>query len=206
MKDQNIYVVHPKSTRSENNLFIVKYIDQAIYLDANGVLTLNSSYAKHPVISVTWFGAKAYCDFYGFQLPSANEWEKAARGNHCFRYPWGNTIDAHYANYFNSQDPYEPGTTPVGFYNGKTNAGFKTRNAVSPYGCYDMAGNAWEWTRDKFAAAAPHHLGKGGGFNIHTAAGLQIYYISTFRVAQENPSLDCTHLADGFRVVQRSQN
>lgn len=203
VKDKNLFIYHPDAPASAAHCFLVKYLDHAIYLDAKGELSLNTTYAQHPVTSVSWYGANAFCAFYGFVLPSEKEWEKAARANNPTRFSWGDDINGHFANFLNSNDPFEPGTTPVGYYNGQQHAGFRTQNACSPYGCYDMAGNAWEWTRDLFDANSKNYLGKGGGFNIHTAAGLQIYYVSTFRVGQDTPPLDCTHLADGFRVVKR---
>ncbi len=186
--------------------FIVKYLDYAIYLNSSNQITLNNQYANHPVIGVSWFGAKAFCSFYGFDLPKISEWEKAARGNNCTRFPWGNEIDNTYANFFNSNDPYEPLTTPVGFYDGKQKENFNTKNGASVYGCYDMAGNAWEWTNDKFEKTSGYYCGKGGGFNLHTPASMQVYYISTFRVKENNPPLDRTHLSDGFRVVKHIKN
>lgn len=206
IKDKNIYIEYTNDSLLLSDTFCVKYLDHAIYLNPNGELLLNAAYANHPVISVTWYGANAFCKYYGFKLPSANEWEMAARGNNCTRFSWGNDINSSYANYFNSHDPDEPGTTPVGFYNGKIHQGFKTYDAVSPYGCYDMAGNAWEWTRDKFSPQSQYYFGKGGGFNLHTAASLQVYYVSTFRVNEVVPPLDCTHLSDGFRVVKHINN
>ena len=202
-KDNKLFIPHPDAPSSSAHCFLVKYLDHAIYIDTQGKLTLNITYAQHPVTSVSWYGANAFCKYYGFVLPNEKEWEKAARANNSTRFSWGDDINGHYANFLNSHDPYEPGTTPVGYYNGRQHAGFQTKNACSPYGCYDMAGNAWEWTRDLFQSDSKNHLGKGGSFNIHTPAGLQIYYVSTFRVAQDTPPLDCTHLADGFRVVKR---
>ena len=54
------------------------------------------------------------------------------------------------ANYYHSGDPFDKanGTTPVGFYNGKTHGDFKTIDSPGPYGCYDIAGNAAEWIGD----------------------------------------------------------
>lgn len=111
-------------------------------------------FEDHPVIMVSWFGAKSYADFYGWRLPTELEWEKAARGSDTRAYPWGNNFDESYANYYKSFDPFEEaygimrGTTPVGFYNGKTYSGFKTSDNRSPYGLYDMAGNVWQWVGD----------------------------------------------------------
>jgi hypothetical protein len=186
--------------------FVVKYTDHAIYLNSNNQIELNEQYANHPVIGVSWFGAKAFCTFYGFDLPSVDEWEKAARGNNCSRFPWGDEIDSTYANYFNSNDPFEPYTTPIGFYNGTKKNNLNTKDAVSAYGCYDMAGNAWEWTRDKFENNSGYYCGKGGGFNLHTPAHMQVYYLSTFRVKDKHPALDRTHLSDGFRVIKHINN
>jgi len=88
---------------------------------------------KHPVVYVSWFDAKAYCEWNGGKrLPNEQEWEKASRGESGLIYPWGNewTLD-------NSNNPYKhsTGTEPVGSY----------PNGRSPYGLYDMSGNVWEW-------------------------------------------------------------
>ncbi len=109
---------------------------------------------NHPMTNVSWFGARAYCGYYGWRLPSELEWEKAARGTDGRAYPWGNEITRQHANFYASRDPFEDmrtfgsRTTPVGFYNGKSYDGFQTVDAASPYGLYDMAGNVWQWVGD----------------------------------------------------------
>lgn len=92
---------------------------------------------------VTWYGAMLFCRFYGYDLPTEAEWEKAARGpdnddeNEHLKYPWGNEISTAYA--------CTSGTKPVGYYDGnQTPIGPDTING---YGLYDVIGNAAEWTR-----------------------------------------------------------
>jgi len=101
--------------------------------------------SKNHSANVTWNGAIAFARFYGYDLPTDAEWEKAARGpengsagTH-LKYPWGNEISSSYAN-------ITPGTAimPVGFYDGnQTPVGPDTING---YGLYDVIGNAPEWT------------------------------------------------------------
>ena len=117
-------------------------------------------YDNHPVTEVTWFGATAFAEYYGMRLPTKEEWEKAARANSKIKYPWGNDILPSYANYRDSGDEYDNGTTPVGYYNGSGN----TNNSYSPYGIYDMAGNVWEWT-DSWKDQSPGKVLKGGSWN-----------------------------------------
>jgi formylglycine-generating enzyme len=113
-------------------------------------------YETHPMVMVTWFGARAYCEFQGGRLPTEIEWEKAARGTDDRPYPWGSEISPNNANYYHSRDPFDKlyngygGTTPVGFYNGNMYAGYQTVDSTSPYGLYDMAGNVWQWTGDVY--------------------------------------------------------
>jgi formylglycine-generating enzyme required for sulfatase activity len=106
-------------------------------------------------VGVTWYDARAYCDWLtgqlrawegtpeplasllqdeGWQvrLPSEAEWEKAARGTEGRTYPWGNEADVERANY----DSTGIGSTSaVGCFPG----------GASPYGVLDMSGNVWEW-------------------------------------------------------------
>jgi len=113
-------------------------------------------YENHPMVMVTWFGAKAYAGFYGWRLPTEIEWEKAARGADGRPYPWGDEIVRSNANFYASRDPFEAtlgkqgDTTPVGFYNGRSYDGYQTLDSASPYGLYDMAGNVGEWTGDVY--------------------------------------------------------
>jgi len=133
-------------------------------------------YANHPMTMVSWFGANAYCQFYGWRLPLDKEWEKAARGTevdekgHGRPFPWGDDIRPNNANYYASFDLFEEAlgsklgsTTPVGFYNGKNYEGYQTLDSPSPYGLYDMAGNVWQWVGDDFPDMHYRYL-RGGSY------------------------------------------
>jgi formylglycine-generating enzyme required for sulfatase activity len=98
----------------------------------------------HPVHYVSWRDALAYCRWLSERtdllvtLPSEAEWEKAARGTDGRIYPWGDehpTVEL--CNFGKNVD----GTTPVGDY---------SPAGDSPYGCADMTGNVWEWTRSLY--------------------------------------------------------
>jgi len=103
-----------------------------------------SDYLNHPVVYVSWFGAWHFAEHYGWRIPTEQEWEKSARGMTGYDYPWGNAIDGSRANYNDSGDPYDNGTTPVGFYNGETHLvngiSFTTVDSPSPFDVYDLAG------------------------------------------------------------------
>jgi len=96
---------------------------------------------ENPVVCVSWHDSVAFCGWLsnvgGKQicLPSEAEWEKAARGTDGRTYPWGEQKpDAELCNF----DEKVGDTTRVGRY---------SPQGDSPYGCVDMAGNVWEWTR-----------------------------------------------------------
>jgi len=90
----------------------------------------------HPVVGVSWDDAQAYCRWLSqqsgrtYRLPTEAEWEKAARGPEGHLYPWGNQWEAERCNTGSDE------TMPIIAYPA----------GVSPYGCYDMAGNVQEWT------------------------------------------------------------
>lgn len=96
-----------------------------------GRLSIESGYARHPVVGVTWYGAVAYAKWVGKRLPTEAEWEVAAYGGHeDFIYPTGNAIERSEANFFSSD------TTAVMSY------------PPNDFGLFDMAGNVYEWCQD----------------------------------------------------------
>jgi formylglycine-generating enzyme required for sulfatase activity len=94
----------------------------------------------HPVVEVSWHDAQAFCTWLSkdtgrqYRLPSEAEWEKAARGTDGRIHPWGDEPSSR-----ERWNQYCAGcTTPVGSY---------SPIGDSPYGCSDIAGSLWEWTR-----------------------------------------------------------
>jgi len=96
-----------------------------------GKYIIESGYAKHPVIGVSWYGAIAYAKWIGKRLPTEAEWEVAAQGKLIDPiYPTGINIERSQANYFSAD------TTSVMSY------------PANIYGIYDVAGNIYEWCQD----------------------------------------------------------
>jgi len=117
-----------------------KYFD---YMRATGAAApehwlsrdLPEGLGDHPVVNITCDDAAAYAKWAGRRLPTVEEWQKAARGADGRRYPWGNDFDRLRCN------TNESGIGDL------TMAGRYPRG-VSPYGCFDMAGNVLQWCQD----------------------------------------------------------
>jgi formylglycine-generating enzyme required for sulfatase activity/energy-coupling factor transporter ATP-binding protein EcfA2 len=156
---------------------------------------------SHPVVQVTWHDALAYCRWLSkvtgkaITLPSEAEWEKAARGDKDKReYPWGDGWDTLKCN---TEDLGLGGTTPVGIFS----------EGASPYGCLDLVGNVWQWTRSHWKAY-PYDLRDGrekleAGDTIHRVLrGGSFYLIKGYaRCSYRGTSYPYNRLRDvGFRV------
>lgn len=165
---------HEEEIRAGDKLYIPLH-DAGLRLTVDGgQFAAIHEYGNHPMTMVTWFGANAYCQFYGWRLPSEIEWEKAARGTGLvdgrgLPFPWGTHIERNNANFYSSFDLFEKmygklgNTTPVGFFNGQSYDGYETLDSASPYGLYDMAGNVWQWTGDDYPKQHYRHM-RGGSF------------------------------------------
>ena len=101
----------------------------------------------HPVVHVSHDDALAYAAWRGGNLPTEAQWEYAARGGlHGAPFTWGTAaVEPTHANIWQGIFPTRndavdghAGTAPVGTY------------APNGYGLYDMAGNVWEWTADRY--------------------------------------------------------
>ncbi len=147
---------------------------------------LNQTYpegkADHPVTDITWHEAAAYAAFRGKQLPTIFQWEKAARNGLVLYYsgyalPWGGVeyggnVTGH-ANFSSN------GTTPVNSF----------PFGMSPFGCFNMAGNVSEWCLNEVT----------DGFTVAGGSWQDAYYLFT-----DIGALPVTHSSDrlGFRCVR----
>lgn len=97
--------------------------------------------ANSPVVGVTWRGARAYCRWLSrrtrrrYDLPTAAQWEVAARAGSRDPWHWGGDEDA---TRYRSAAGQQKGTSDVGSY------------PPNAWGMHDTAGNVWEWMLDCF--------------------------------------------------------
>ena len=163
---------------------------------------------NNPVTHMTWYDAREYARWAGGGVPTEAQWEKAARGTDGRLYPWGNE----WADTLCNRGEYDPTTkrimgfagdgflrtAPVGFY----------KKNVSPFGCYDMAGNVWEWVYDRYRGGQyalgqwrnPRGPKKG---KLRVLRGGSWAYIPTFVrcAARWRRAPNVPYNAQGFRAV-----
>jgi formylglycine-generating enzyme required for sulfatase activity len=96
---------------------------------------------EHPVVYVDLDDARAYALWSGKRLPAEEEWQLAAQGFDGRRYPWGMEWQEGRCN----PDGREEGVTSPN----ATTAVTAFPDGRSPFGCYDMCGNVWEWTESE---------------------------------------------------------
>lgn len=119
--------------------------------------------AHHPVVQVTLKDAEAYAAWAGQSIPTADQWEAAARNAlQNARYEWGATLNnsdgTPRANIWQGVFPFH-NAAEDGF-EGAAPAGCFQKNQ---YGLYDMTGNVWELT-STMDEGGTKPVVKGGSF------------------------------------------
>jgi len=154
----------------------------------------------YPVVNVTIDDAKAFAKWAGERLPTAREWEKAARGTDGRDFPWGNDADGSKAN----------------LQSGSLRPADDFAAGASPYKALQMVGNVWELIEEPttpksddvlkaFASMQPPptrndswHQARGGSFRFPPLSPGLVFDSSPIPDRFSGPDL-------GFRCVKDAQ-
>ena len=115
---------------------------------------------RSPVSSISFDDAQAFAEWRArregrpLRLPTAMEWEKAARGVDGRLFPWGDVFEPTYCNCRTSREE-QVSLLPVGSF----------PEDASPYGVMDQAGGIMEWVEDSTIAHPQLRVVRGGAWN-----------------------------------------
>jgi len=124
-----------------------------------GAFVVDDGFGNHPVTYVSWYGAMAFANYYGYYLPAEDQWQAVADYDGTYIYGCGETIDPGIANYRASEHP--DGTMPVGSF------------GAYGYGMSDMAGNVWEWTSSSLGGNRVFRGGSMGSVESDCAVSIR---------------------------------
>ncbi|MGW3835259.1 SUMF1/EgtB/PvdO family nonheme iron enzyme [Streptomyces microflavus] len=141
----------------------------------------------HPVVFVTWHDVSAYAAWAGKELPTAQQWEKAARGTRGDTYPWGNNPTPAKCN---SRESSLGSTTPVSRYH----------SGVSPYGVYDLCGNTWEWCSTR-SEPGRHNLKAGAWTSPFARAVPAVFNDASAEMLDDDTGFRCVTPATAIAAL-----
>jgi formylglycine-generating enzyme required for sulfatase activity len=161
------------------------------------MFTVAEGKENFPVAWVTWYGAKVFALYYGWDLPTEAEWEYACRGGKQYKYGTNDgNIEPSQANYGHNSS--NAGARAVGSY------------YPNPFGLYDMCGNVCEFCHDAWSQykegnfvnpVSPEdnrRVCRGGSFDNS---------IDNCRSSSRSATgINTCWRSSGFRVVHRANN
>ncbi len=170
---------------------------------------------KWPVNYITYYGAKAFVDFYGFDLPTFYQFRWAVAGGKGYEYGTNDgTLTLKNAAY-NGHEYKEYPKLPNGHFDWKNWPG-KAKGHVqpvasfppNPYGLYDLSGNVIEWTKTRNSPKTNCEL-RGGppGFETFITVGGGFAYYKEALSTKERCKITPVFVTNdhfGLRVVKRT--
>ncbi len=170
---------------------------------------------SHPVVCVSWDDAVAFCGAGGGRLPSAAEWERAARGGgEGMVYAWGSERMPMRGGTALANVPDEAARRAFnwwvfeGYDDGHVYTSAAGLFPAGGFGLRDMAGNAAEWVADwhgdRYYVASPatDPTGPSSGRFREVRGGSWSYYTRSLRVSVRLPkSPEDSQSNIGFRCA-----
>jgi hypothetical protein len=173
----------------ENLLKYIDLINQPQILVLNDKFFAKEGHENMPVVNVSWYGAKAYANFYGYDLPTSWEWERVA---------------------FEQSLLNENFLENAWFMHNSGNR-MQAANAMACSNCLfaNLYGNVWEWTNDCYQAKGVYMVGcyyhtiVGGCFRTNQAKINQFIDHQRSETMLETIGFRCVTRIDEFIVSKR---
>ena len=178
-----------------------------------GETVFDSHREEHPVVSVSWEDAQAYCSWAEKRLPMEAEFEYATRAGTETKYWWGNGNPGsrQVANVGDESLKRQYSDWPImaGYDDGSVRTAPVGSFEPNPFGLHDMTGNVWEWTDDWYdeqyyvSSSTKNPSGPSGGTKKVFRGGSWTNKPADVRSARRRSATPTeSYVSIGFRCAQ----
>ncbi|WP_199756969.1 formylglycine-generating enzyme family protein [Pedobacter sp. KBW06] len=156
---------------------------------------------NHPVTSISYADAEAYCKWAKVRLPGLDEWEVASRAGAKSTYFWGEGHEqiGTYANIWNARDHLSADVSDGYMYTSPV-ASFK----ANAFGLYDMYGNVFEFCEGSLKSDPKKrkvvHARGGSWWCSRNSCG----FFNSVDIGRVNPHSSFSN--QGFRIAKTTLN